>query len=217
MSILLAAAMLLAAPEDCSPALVSDAFNARKLAKAESIALRCASTDEPVYYFYAAQAQGGLRRWSDQRRSLKMFLKRVSKSHPNRTEAEEMLAECEKRLVKPKPPKPPDGGPAGDPGPAKDDDSPPTDETPPTGSGDTSDGAGAETSDAKKPGPKDPEPEDIEGPKRDESPTLQRDPRRRGLWIGIGAVGGVAVLVGAATGIAGLGGPVGRASRTTSC
>lgn len=206
MSILLAAAMLLAAPEDCSPALVIDAYNDRKWAKAESIALRCASKEEPNYYFYAAQAQGERRRWSDQRRSLKMFLQRVSKIHPHRTEAEEMLAECEKRLVKPTPPKPTDEGPPGDPGPAKDIDSPPTDETPPTESGDTSDGAGAETSEAKKPGPNDPEPEDIEGPKRDETPTPQRDPRRRGLWIGIGAVGGGAVLVGAATGIAGLGG-----------
>lgn len=213
MSILLAA-MLLAAPEDCSEASVAEAFNARKWAKAESIARRCASKDEPKYYFYAAQAQGEQRHWLDQRKSLRTFLKLVSESHPDRAEAEEMLAECEKRLEKPPPHKPTDKSPQMEPGTPKTggkpstDGTPPTGGNPPTGSGDTSDGAGGGSSQTQEPRPKGPEPEtkDIETSKPDEKNTptpSQRDPRRRGLWIGVGVVAGTSVLAGAATGLAG--------------
>lgn len=211
MSIVLVTALLLAPPGGCSRARVTEAFNAGKFAQAEKIALGCASNDEPNYYFYAAQAQGELRHWRDQLKSLKTFLKLADASDPNRSEALQMLKECEKKLKPPKdktqpPPdketlqdtgtSPPVGG------------APSTGGNPPTGTGDTSDGAGGGGSQTQEPQPRGPELEtkDIEPSKPDDRPAptpSQRDPRRRGLWIGVGVVAGTSVLAGGATGLAG--------------
>ena len=140
MSIVFVSALLLAAPEDCSRARVSEAFNAGQYARAEKIALGGAAQD-PIYYFLAAQAQGELRKWTAQRKALKTFLAQIKSSDPNRAEAKSMLARCEKEIARQqaatkgtRPDKPAEPKPPGSDG-EKSPEQPPPEEQPPDPAG----------------------------------------------------------------------------------
>lgn len=195
-SLVLTTYLLQAAAPECGDAAVRQIqgdFNDNNYADAERAATACAARSRPIFYFYAAQAQERLRKWSRARTSLKNFLA-SGPSGERRSDAERMLADCEKKLA-PKPAKPP-------PQPAQPDPPPtapqsPTPDAPPPNPTPDDKAASDITPDVDD----DIKPEATTIEKLDEPP--RRDRSRQRLWLGLGVSAGASAIAAIATGISG--------------
>lgn len=203
-----------AAPATCSAENVSDLFEAKRWRQVEALAPQCGPRD-PIYYFFAAQAQEKQRKWAPECKSLRSFLK-SGPSGRNRTEAEQMLEECEpkeraaqekaarNKAARDKVVQQVESG-AAEEGPTPERlATPPVDKPPPEGVAPLVQAKAVEAP-----------PPEVEAPPPEEVKPPARDRRRQRLWLGVGIVAGTSALASVTAGISGYYGYT-KEARTTN-